>query len=293
MPTSYPLQLAADEVAAWLNGYAALWHPAALAGSSQPPQASTSYDHDTPTPGFIYCAPRGPHLFQPDDWSDRVLNAPAIAFEATADRGETVQSLLTALRESGEPVPLLDAPGDVVRAFRGLGFGYLVLDNLYEAADHVRLLDTAAFWSDVTAAIEAATRSDPEYGTHLTTAAEKLLQAREQIHSQRMHWVDFVQIDPGRLSAAWPESLHGGLPVCVAAAGETFERLAAEAPERFAELRAKFITDPLPRSISAVVRTAIARMRFCRPNRNGGTCTPPGWPRRRFSASSRPFTRAR
>lgn len=248
MPTSYPLQLAADEVAAWLNGYAALWHPAALAGSSQPPQASTSYDHDTPTPGFIYCAPRGPHLFQPDDWSDRVLNAPAMAFDATADRGETVQSLLTALRESGEPVPLLDAPADVVRAFRGLGFGYLVLENLYEAADHVRLLDTAAFWSDVTSAIEAATRSDPEYRTHLTAAAEKLLQAREQIHSQRMHWVDFVQIDPGRLSAAWPESLHGGLPVCVAAAGETFERLAAEAPERFAELRAKFITD-LPSAI--------------------------------------------
>ena len=165
---------------------------------SQPPQASISYDHDTPTPGFIYCTPRGPHLFQPDDWSNRVLNAPAIVFDATADRAETVNNLLAALRESGEAVPLLDAPDDVVRAFRGLGFGYLVLDNLFEAADHVRLLDAAAFWADVTAAIEAATRNDPEYRTHLKAAAEKLLQAREQIHSQRMHWVDFVQLDPAR-----------------------------------------------------------------------------------------------
>src|SRR5205814_10202172 len=123
MPTSYPLQLAADEVAAWLNGYAALWHPAALAGASQPPQASVSYDHDTPTPGFIYCTPRGPHLFQPDDWRDRVLHAPATVFDATADRIETVNNLLAALKEIGEPVPLIDAPNDVVRAFRGLGFG--------------------------------------------------------------------------------------------------------------------------------------------------------------------------
>src|SRR5690349_11695221 len=114
MPTSYPLQLAAEEVAAWLNGYAALWHPAALVGSSQPPQASVSYDHDAPTPGFIYSTPRGPHLFQSDDWRDRVLHAPATVFDATNDRAETVANLLTALRESGEPVPLIDAPDDVV-----------------------------------------------------------------------------------------------------------------------------------------------------------------------------------
>src|SRR5580658_7335624 len=99
MPTSYPLQLSAEEVAAWLNGYAALWHPAALAEATQPPQASVSYDHDNPMTGFIYCTPRGPHLFQPDDWRDRVLRVTAIAFEATADRKETQQNLLSLLRE--------------------------------------------------------------------------------------------------------------------------------------------------------------------------------------------------
>jgi hypothetical protein len=248
MPTSYPLQLAADEVAAWLNGYAALWHPAALAGANQPPQASVSYDHDTPTPGFIYCTPRGPHLFQPDDWRDRVLNAPAIAFESSADRAESVGNLLTAFREVGESGPLLDAPAEIVRDFRGLGFGYLVLDNLFEAADHVRLLDAAAFWADVTAAVEAAARGDRVYRDHLKAAAEKLLQAREQIHSMRMHWIDFVQLDPKALSAPWPESLVGGLPVCVAASGETFERLAEDAPERFEELRSRFLPD-LPSAI--------------------------------------------
>lgn len=174
MPTSYPLQLSADEVAAWLNGYAAMWHPAALAETGQPPQASVSYDHDNPKTGYIYCTPRGGHLFQPDDWRDRVERVSAVVFEATADRNESQRNLLTALQErvkgeapASETSPsegmsllesLLDVPDEVVRAFRGLGFGYLLLDNLYEAADHQRLLDAAGFWADVTAAVQSLDR---------------------------------------------------------------------------------------------------------------------------------------
>jgi hypothetical protein len=247
MPTSYPLQLAADEVAAWLNGYAALWHPAALAGAVQPPQASVSYDHDSPRPGAIYCTPRGPHLFQPDDWRTRVEMAPATVFDSTADRAETTQNLLDALKVEGEPNPLFEVSPEIVRLFRGLGYGYLVLDNLFEAADHERLLDATAFWADVTAAVEAVQRGAPEYRDHLKAAAEKLQVAREQLHSQKMHWLDFVHLDPKNF-AAWPESLAAGLPVCVVASGETFEQLAEQAPERFAELKAKFLPD-LPSAV--------------------------------------------
>ncbi len=255
MPTSYPLQLAADEVAAWLNGYAALWHPAALVGAAIPPQASVSYDHDSPRPGAVYCTPRGPHLFQPDDWRTRVELAPAAVFDSTADRAETVGNMLAALHPKPEgeapPLPtppLFDAPPEMVRLFRGLGYGYLVLDNLFEAADHERLLDAAGFWADVTAAVEAAVRNEPTYRDHLKAAAEKLQTAREQLHSQRMHWLDFVQLDPKKLTATWPESLATGLPVCVVGSGEVFEQLAEQAPERFAELKAKFLPD-LPAAV--------------------------------------------
>jgi hypothetical protein len=258
MPTSYPLQLAADEVAAWLNGYAALWHPAALVGAAVVPQASVSYDHDSPRPGAIYCTPRGPHLFQPDDWRTRVELAPAKVFDATANRAETLENLLTVLKqkpgsdsppEAGTPTseatsaPLCDAPEEMVRLFRGVGYGYLVLDNLFEAADHTRLLDADGFWADVTAAVEAACRHDAVYRDHLKAAAEKLQTAREQLHSQRMHWVDFVQLDAKNLASQWPGSLAAGLPVCVVGPGETFEQLAEQAPERYGELKAKFLPD--------------------------------------------------
>jgi hypothetical protein len=278
MPTSYPLQLSADEVAAWLNGYAAMWHPAALAEATQPPQASVSYDHDNPLTGYIYCTPRGPHLFQPDDWRDRVVRVSAIAFDATSDRSETQQNLLSALREetqkrrpadASEPrvsslvETLLDVPAEVIRDFRGLGFGHLVLDNLYEAADHQRLLDAAGFWADVGAAVQSLGKAKtPEhsqgdggpvapiedYRSHLRAAAEKLQNAREQLYSQRMFWLDFATISVNKLPTTWPQSLAQGLPICITGSGEAFEQLAELSPELLAELKAKLLPD-LPSAV--------------------------------------------
>lgn len=243
LPTSYPLQLDADEVAAWLNGYTVLWHPAALAGAIGPPQVAVSYDHDRPRPHAVYCLPRGGHLFQPDDWRARAEQAPAYVFESTADREETLARLLDVLPRSAADEPLSNLPAEVVRPFWGLGFGYLLLDGLYEAADHQRLLDESAFWADVTAAVAAAASHDPAYRDHLRAAAEKLAYARQQIHSQNLYWVEFVRPDPTDLGAAWPQSLQAGRPVCVVGSGELFERLAEEHPERFAELRSKLAPD--------------------------------------------------
>jgi hypothetical protein len=248
LPTSYPLQLAADETAAWLNGYAALWHPAALAGAAQPPQPSNSYDHDAPGTGFVYSVPQGPHLYQPDDWADRARAATAAVFHPSADRRETFESLKAALRERGESGSLLDAPEEVVRPFVGLGLGYLLVDSLFEAMDHERLLDAAGFWADVTAAVEAAGRGEGGFRDHLKAAAEKLQTAREQLFSGSVFWLDWVIPDPHRLDAPWPASLAAGLPVTLLASAETLERLAAEAPERYAELKAKVLPD-LPASV--------------------------------------------
>jgi hypothetical protein len=247
LATSYPLQQTPDEVAAWLNGYVALWHPAALAGAAQPPQASSSYDHDNPRPGFVYCVPDGPHLFQPDNWNDRVVEARAIVFKATASRTETVERLLSALRQTGHSGPLFDAPPESVRLFAGLGYGYVMLDTLYEAMDHEKLLDAPGFWADVTAGVEALARGQ-EYREHLKNAAEKLRVGREPVCSMSIHWLDWVHIDPENLGAPWPASLATGLPVTVLASGETLERLAELAPERFAELKAKLPSD-MPQAV--------------------------------------------
>lgn len=250
LPTSYPLQMGADEVAAWLNGYAALWHPAALAGAAAAPATSNTYDHDSPLPGAVYCVPQGPHLYQPDDWRDRVRAAGAVAFAGTADRRESFANLRDALAERGEAGPLFDAPDDVVRLFTGLGYGYLLVDSLYEAQDHDRLLDAEAFWADVTEAVKAAGEGR-DVRPPLSAAAERLRQAREQLYPGSMFWLDWAALDPKELDAPWPGSLAAGVPLTLLASAETLEQLAEQAPERFAELKAKIIPD-LPASVDVL-----------------------------------------
>ena len=79
-------------------------------------------------------------------------------------------------------------------------------------------------------------------------AAEKLQQAREQLYSGAVYWLDWAFLDPQNLDAEWPESLRRGVPLTLLGSGEALERLAAEQPERFAELRSKFLPD-LPSSV--------------------------------------------
>ena len=96
-PTSYPVTLAADEAAAWLNGYFALWHPAALMDAPGPPVIASAYDHDLPLEDALYVVPEGPQLFQADDWPERVQKANAHLIRPTADAAATRASLLAAL----------------------------------------------------------------------------------------------------------------------------------------------------------------------------------------------------
>ena len=238
LPTSYPLQMGADEVGAWLSGWLALWHPAALAGAAGPPTVANTYDHDSPTPGAVYAVPQGPHLYQPDDWAERVRQAGAAAFHATADRADTLERLRAALAENGQDVRLFDAPAEAVRLFAGLGYGYVLVDGLFEAMNHDRLLDAGAFWADVTAAVDALSRGD-DHRSPLVAAAEKLRTAREQLYPGAIHWLDWAMPDPDNLAAQWPDGLAAGVPLTLLASGETLDRLAREQPDRFAELKAK------------------------------------------------------
>ena len=264
-PTSYPVSLSAEEASSWLCGYLALWHPAVLAVVQRPPQPASSYDHDQPTAGAIYAVPEGPHLYQPDDWPDRVRQAGGVAFSAGPDFRECQRLLLDRLAESGSNDPLLHASDRVVRFFRAIGYGYLLVESLFDAMDHEHLLDTDGFWADLQQAVAALRGSAaagngggaagcdsgaPEPFTDaadattavrdcLKNAAEKLRAAREVLNTSTIHLLDFAIPDRSRLDGPWPGSLSRGLPLTLLAAGELLERQAEEAPERFAELTAR------------------------------------------------------
>src|ERR1700682_3225073 len=90
-----------EDVAAFLNGYSALWHPASLLGASGPPRIASQYDHEQPTAGHVYAVPEEPPLFLPEDWDRRVHEAVAVVFRSTPDRPTTLANLMAALDKAG------------------------------------------------------------------------------------------------------------------------------------------------------------------------------------------------
>src|SRR5205085_3937885 len=123
LPAQNPLMLAGEDSAAFLNGFSALWHPAALACAMAPPRVGSPYDYEQPAAGHGYAVPESPPLILPDDWEQRVRDAGAIAFQATEDRPTTVANLFEALRTQGEnnadSPALLDLGPEKTRPFFG------------------------------------------------------------------------------------------------------------------------------------------------------------------------------
>src|SRR5208337_582359 len=143
VPAQHSLALGNEDVAAFLNGYLALWHPTLVAGAASPPQIASAYDHENPTAGRVYATPESPPLLLPDDWERRVGEQHALAFRATPQRETTLDNLKTALRDckdSGSNPVLLDLPVEQVAPFFGIGFGFLMINALFEAMEHENLL---------------------------------------------------------------------------------------------------------------------------------------------------------
>ncbi len=244
-PTSYPVSLNPEEAEAWLNGYFALWHPAVLATVGRPPVAASTYDHDVPQATHLYVVPTGPTLYQPADWGEQVAAANGAAFKATSDRAETTANLHAAVREFADRNPecaadKLSTPDEVVRLFEAVGFGYLLVEALFDAASHDRMLDDAGFWADVTA---AATADTGDMRKHLKEAVEKLTAARRVLNTNDVKLIDLFLPTAEPTGSPWPASLSAGLPLSVLAPAEWLEQLAERHPERFAELKAKILPD--------------------------------------------------
>lgn len=242
IPTHNTLYLGDEEVAAFLNGYTALWHPAALVGASAPPRLGSPYDYEQPTAGHIYAVPDNPPLVLPDDWDERVRAAGALAFRATVDRETTLKNLREALSSWGEQaqssLPLFDLEMDRVAPFFGIGFGHLHIEALFEAMSHENLLASSEFWQEVAAAVAALGEADPEAPRqHLQSAADRLLSAREVLYPVTLHLIDLCLLDGECLGGPWPQSFARGLPLNFIACSALLEQLAKEQPQRLAALR--------------------------------------------------------
>lgn len=234
VPTHHPLMLANDDVAAFLNGYAALWHPAALRGAAGPPRVVSPYDHESPVAHRVFAVPDSPPAMLPDDWQARVRDAGSYAFRATPERESTVSNLMEALVDTS----LRDLPADRVRPFMGVGFGFMMVNALYEVMEHENLLSVAEFWQDVQHAADTVTDPDAEiFLRHLRAAADRLIAARDVLYPVAIHVIDMAAIDKERLNAELPAAFEAGLPLNVVASSAVLEEFGRVNPTQLTNLR--------------------------------------------------------
>jgi hypothetical protein len=246
LPTESTLYLGDEEVAAFLNAWSVLWHPAALAGAEGPPRLASPYDHEQPTAGHVYAIPENPPLMLPDDWEQTARDAGAIVFKATANRDETLRNLLEVLTphvsEDDPGRALFSLPREQVAPFFGLGLGNLVLEALFEAMSHENVLATPELWEDVSAAVKAlwgpAADADA-VRLALQSAADRQLAAREVVYPVSLFVVDLVLLDERHLDTSWPAAVAAGQPINVIACANLLERLSQAHPDRLSELREK------------------------------------------------------
>lgn len=213
MPTNHQVFLSEDEVATWLNAYLSLWHPALIRGAAAPPDAASAYDHEKPEAGDVFAVPESPPLYQTDDWPNRMKEAGAFAWTPVADWTRNALSLRQALeevdqRDVANPARailrddatkrLMDLPYESCLPFLGLGYGFLVVESLYDAAEHEHLLDREAFWKEVQAAAER-TLEGVDAGEQLREAGRMLMQARESLYPSRIFLLDLYTLNEAML----------------------------------------------------------------------------------------------
>jgi hypothetical protein len=238
-PTQHALTLDAEATAAWLNGWAVLWHPAVLAGAAGPPTWASPYSHDPPLADHVYAIPETPAPYMSGDWDHRVREVTAWVFRASGDRATTLNNARKALEQIAADQSPFDWPNEEVRPFFGLGLAYLTVETLFEAMEHERLLDKDAFWADV----QAAARDPKSAIPHLQSAAAKLQSARDNLYPVTIHLLDFAMVEAGRAralprlrsgSAGASPSHSARSPLNLIATGEALQALG---PDRLAELR--------------------------------------------------------
>jgi hypothetical protein len=247
-PGKNSLMLGNDDVASFLNGYLALWDPAALFHAAGLPRIDSPYDHEQPTSGRIFAVPQTPPLLLPDDWDERVRAAGALSFRATPDRQETTSNLRQAIRNApeygGVEADLLELPSDRTASFFGIGFGHLVVDALFEAMEHEKLLPGNELLRDLQEAIRCTRSGEHDaLRSHLQSAAERLLQAREVLYPTSIHVLEIGLLSEQRPGEPLPLAFEADLPFNLVGCAKLLERWGNSHPEAMASLRERIGQD--------------------------------------------------
>jgi len=190
MPAHHALMLGEEDTAGWLMAHRALWYPSLLKHAHSLPIIADPSDHSQPHRDSLYAIPVSPPPYIPDNWDELVRQVGALAFRAGPTWETTTESLRTATAGFDD----VKFENDAARPFFALGFGWIVLNALFEAMEHDRVIDDEAFTREVLAAAAGTDRD-----ANLKSAAERLAAARDALYPANIHLIDLAFLGSGSL----------------------------------------------------------------------------------------------
>ncbi len=237
-PTDTSPILGSDEIACFLNAWASLWHPALLLNAKAAPRIASPYDHEEPLAQSVYAVPESPTLVLPADWEQRLVNAGAVSYQASADRAATLARLRDLTANGSLASNLWELPPEKVANFIALGYGFALVNTLFEAMEHENVLAVDDFWNGIQRAAQGAASGDrPASDEGLRAAAESLRRARDVVYPVEIYWLDFCLMGDKPEERQLPRSLAAGLPLNVLMTGVVCMSMQADQPEAIAALR--------------------------------------------------------
>lgn len=217
MPTHHALMLGPEDTLAWQHAWRLLWHPALLRQAPALPMLAEEADHAVPQAQSLYVMPASPPPYLPENWQELARQAGALFVYATQDWQESRSRLQQALANMGQPRLNLETDNEATKTCFSLGFGYAMIETLFEAMEHTKVLDAEAFFAEIQCAAAGASSA-------AKAAAERLMAARETVYPAPIHLLDLAILGQGTM----PASLNAGLPLTLIATTESLQQHAEE-----------------------------------------------------------------
>ncbi|MSR30104.1 MAG: hypothetical protein EXR99_01240 [Gemmataceae bacterium] len=194
LPTTDPLYLDDNQVAEFLNGYCALWHPCAIQLANSPPKILNPGELTDIQPEILLCFTSDIQEFPGKEWEQ----LPNRRFMAAQNRPECLNNLLQAVE--GPPAPTTPESEKVLGLFFGTGYSYLTLNSLFDAMQHENLISHESFWEESKQAAKHFLEGALELAsTSLRNALGILQSAREILHSSTIFLVDLGVTAKGKI----------------------------------------------------------------------------------------------
>ncbi len=235
-----PTELPDPASASLLNAFAVVWHPVLLHQTQTLPRWSRSDEPPGSLEHRLIVIPTASDDWLPGGWAGYAEKQGAVVVSGLESREDMLKQALAPLEEA----PAVDP--EIVGDFLALGTCHLLLELLTRRMHYYSNLDEVQLERETLKAATAAVQGDLDTArSHLKTAFECLLEARERFYPVDCYLVDLCLVIP-RIALEQREPLlkmlNAEKPVNLLATAKDYQDIQDKSPEITSAIRAAWET---------------------------------------------------